>query len=91
MATLLQFPVSYLLDTMLILGSPCDTVVKNKSANAGDLGDMGSIPGSGKFPGVGTGNTLSILTWKIPWTEESAGNSPLDLKESDRTEQTHDA
>ena len=27
------------------------TVVKNPLANAGDTGDMGSIPGSGRLPG----------------------------------------
>ena len=29
----------------------------------------------------------SILTWKIPWTEELAGYSPWGYKESDMTEQ----
>ena len=33
-------------------------MVKNLSANAGDTGDLGSIPGSGKSPGVGNGNPL---------------------------------
>ena len=33
-------------------------VVKNPSANAGDAEDMGSIPGSGRSPGVGNGNPL---------------------------------
>jgi len=33
-------------------------VVKNPSANAGDIRDMGSIPGSGRSPGVGNGNPL---------------------------------
>ena len=28
-------------------------VVKNQAANAGDTRDMGSIPGSGRSPGVG--------------------------------------
>ena len=31
-------------------------VVKNPPANAGGLRDMGSIPGSGKYPGGGHGN-----------------------------------
>ena len=30
--------------------------VKNLPANAGDVRDMGSIPGSGKSPGGGNGN-----------------------------------
>ena len=33
-------------------------VVKNKPANAGDLKDVGSIPGSGRFPGGGLSNPL---------------------------------
>ena len=28
-------------------------MVKNLSANAGDAGDKGSIPGSGRYPGEG--------------------------------------
>ena len=32
----------------------------------------------------------SILAWEIPWTEESGGYSPWDLKESDMTEQLTD-
>ena len=31
-------------------------MVKSPAANAGDVGDMGSIPGSGGFPGVGYGD-----------------------------------
>ena len=31
------------------------SVVKNSSASAGDVGDMGSIPGSRRFPGGGNG------------------------------------
>ena len=31
-------------------------VVKNPSANAGDAGDTGSIPGTGRSPGGGNGN-----------------------------------
>ena len=30
--------------------------VKNPPANAGDAGDMGLIPGSGRSPGEGIGN-----------------------------------
>ena len=31
-------------------------VVKNLPANAGDVTDVGLIPGSGRFPGAGRGN-----------------------------------
>ena len=33
-------------------------LVKNPPANAGDTRDVGSIPGSGRFPGKGNGNPL---------------------------------
>ena len=33
-------------------------MVKNLPANAGDTRDLGSIPGSGRLPGGGNGNTL---------------------------------
>ena len=33
-------------------------MVKNLPANAGELGDVGSIPGSGRCPGGGNGNPL---------------------------------
>ena len=33
-------------------------MVKNSPASAGDTGDVGSIPGLGKFPGVENGNLL---------------------------------
>ena len=40
------------------LGLPGGRVVKNLPANAGDTRDLGSIPGSGRFSGVGNGNSL---------------------------------
>ena len=63
-------------------------VVKNTPAKAGDLRDAGSIPGSGRSPGGGHGNPLSILAWRIPWTEEPDGLQSIGRKESDTTEVT---
>ena len=40
------------------MGFPDVTVVKNLPADAGDAGDKGSIPGSGRSPGGGHGNPL---------------------------------
>ena len=37
---------------------PGGTVVKNSLANAGDTRDSGSIPGLGRSPGVGKGNSI---------------------------------
>ena len=36
------------------------------SANAGDAEDMGSIPGSGRFPGEGNGNRLQCSCLENP-------------------------
>ena len=46
-------------------------MVKNPPGNAGDIGDAGSVPRLGRSPGGGHGNHSSILSWRIPWTEES--------------------
>ena len=35
-----------------------ELVVKNSPANAGDIGDVGLIPGWGRSPGEGNGNPL---------------------------------
>ena len=32
----------------------------------GSAGEMGLIPGSGRSPGVGNGNPLSVLAWQNP-------------------------
>ena len=55
------------------MGFPGDSVVKNPPVNAGDIGDVGSIPGLGKSPGEGNGTHSSILAWRIPWTAEPGG------------------
>ena len=48
------------------MGFPGGTVVKNPSANAGDTRDVGSIPGSGRFPEVGNGNPLPYSYLESP-------------------------
>ena len=37
---------------------PGHSVVKNPSVSAGDAGDLGSVPGSGRSPGGVNGNLL---------------------------------
>ena len=44
-------------------------MVKNPPANSGDVSDADPIPGLGRSPGGGHGNS-SILAWRIPWKEE---------------------
>ena len=48
------------------LGFPGDSVVKNPTANAGDTGDAGLIPGSGRSPGGGNNNPLQYSCLKNP-------------------------
>ena len=45
-------------NTNLLKGFLGGSVLKNLPANAGDTGDAGSIPGSGRSPGGGNGNPL---------------------------------
>ena len=40
------------------------------STDAGDTGDMGSTPGSGRSHGERSLNCSRVLEWKIQWTEE---------------------
>ena len=58
---------------------PGGTVVKNLPVNAGDARDMGSIPGSGSSPRVGTGNPLQYSHLENPmdrgaWGLQSMGS-----------------
>ena len=39
-------------------GFPGNSVVKNPPANAGDAGEVGSVPGSGRSTGEGNGSPL---------------------------------
>ena len=52
----------------LLLGrnSQVAQVVKNPLANAGDIKDAGSIPGLGRSPGEGNGNTLQYSCLENP-------------------------
>ena len=45
-------------------------MVKNLPANAEDVQDVGSIPGSRRSPEEGMATHSGILAWRIPWTEE---------------------
>ena len=73
----------------MIRASQMVLVVKNPPANAGDLRDMGSTPGSGRSPRGGHINPTSVF-----FHGESHGQRGLattvhgDLKESDMTKVT---
>ena len=48
------------------MGFPDGSMGKESTCNAGDTGDAGSIPGSGRFPGGRKGNPLQYSCLKSP-------------------------
>ena len=61
------FPVSHLYYLCIACGaSQVVLVVKNPPANAGDIRDADSFPGSGRSPGGGNGNTLQYSSLENP-------------------------
>ena len=64
-------------------------MVKNPPTIAGDIRDVGSIPGSGRSPGGGHGNPLQYFCLENPHGQRSlAGYSPWGRKELETTEAT---
>ena len=62
-------------------------MVKNPSANAGNLRDTGSIPELGRSSGGGHGNPLPVfLPGEFQGQGSLAGYSPWGCKELDMTE-----
>ena len=61
-------------------------MVKNPPANAGDTGDVGSIPGLGKSPGLGNGNPLQYSCLGNPVDRGAWRATVHALAESDMTE-----
>ena len=62
-------------------------MIKNPPANAGDIRDLGSVPGSGRPPGEGNGSPLQYPCLENPmdrgaWRAAVHGHS----KESDTIE-----
>ena len=55
------------------MGIPGGSGVKNLPGNAGDTGDVGFIPASGRSPGGESDNPLQYSCLEIPWTEEPGG------------------
>ena len=55
------------------------------TCNAGVAGDSGSILGQEDALQEGMATHSCILVWRLPWTEESGGQS-MGLQESDATQ-----
>ena len=69
------------------LASRVVLVVRNLPANAGDIRDVGLIPGSGRSPGGGQGNPLQYSCPENPmerraWGASSKGHTELDTTEA---------
>ena len=59
-------------------------MVKNPPANAGDIRDVGSTPGSGKSPGGGHGNPLQYSCLENPHGEEPGRLQSMGLQSQTR-------
>ena len=55
-------------------------VVKNLPVNAGDIRDIGLIPGSGRFPGGGHGNPFQHFCLENPKAEKPGGLQCMGLQ-----------
>ena len=69
-------------------GSQVALVVKSSSATAGDVRDVGSIPGSGRSPGGGNDNPLQYSCLENPMDRGSWQAVVHGVAESDTTETT---
>ena len=56
------------------------SVGSHSKVSTNNVGDLGSISGSGRSPGKGNGNPLQYFTGKIPWTEEPGGLQSMGLQ-----------
>ena len=65
--------------------SPDGAVVKNPSANAGDMGEVDSVLGWEDPLEKEITTQFRILAWRIPGTEEPGGLQSMGSKESDMT------
>ena len=61
-------------------------MVKNTLANAGNIRDVGLIPGLGRFPGGGHGNPLQYFSQEYPMDRGAGWACPWGCKELDLTE-----
>ena len=68
------------------MGLAGGTVVKNLTANLGQVGSSGSIPGSGSSLAVGYGNPLQYSSLENPMDRGAWQATAREVAESDTTE-----
>ena len=66
-------PIFQLYYAILIRGSQVALVVKSPLAKAGDIRDVGLIPGWGRSPGGGHDNPVQYSCLENPWAKEPDG------------------
>ena len=72
--------------TVKCIGLPQWLRGREYAYNAGDAGDLGSIPGSGISPRGGNGSTLQDSCLENPMDRSLVGYRPWGGKELDKTE-----
>ena len=58
----------------------------NSKASACNAGDLGSIPGLGRFHGERNGNPIQYFSWEIPCMEDPGRLPSMGCKELDMNE-----
>ena len=86
MLPILFITFSHSFSSILCLGFSGDSVVKNQPDEAGDVGDVGLVPGLRRSPGGGNGNPLQCSYLEHPtdrgaWQAMVHGVSELDTTE----------
>ena len=75
-------------ESLLNRGSQVALVVRNPPANAGAARDAGLLPGWGRFPGGGIGNSLQYSGLENPMDRGAWRATVQQVAESDMTEVT---
>ena len=78
---------SFLLEYSCFAASQVAREVRNLPANAGDIRNVGLVPGSGRSPGGGHGNPVS-LAGESHGQRSLVGYGPWGSTEPDKTETT---
>jgi len=88
LSIVVHFCTSFTRDLFIVKGFPSGSVINNPPANAGNTGDVVSIPRLGRSPGEGNGHPLQYSCQshgKSHGQRSLVGYSPWVTKESDMT------